>query len=496
MAAFSDAEKQDLDRLGQASPDSDLTGSGQASVDSQVDYSPEEEKALVRKVDWALLPGLTFLYLLSFLDRSNVGLAKLQGLMKDIGLADKPEAYNTSLALYFVGYVLFEIPANMVLKKLNPRVVLPTLTILWGITAALQCLVKDEAGFYVARFFLGVSEAGLFPGIVFVLSCFYARKERTLRVSLFFGGAALAGAFGGILGFGIGKIEGGALESWGYLFLIEGLFTVLVGVSAYWWIPASPSRAKFLTERQRAILVARLRLDGGSTDEEPFSWQGVWDAFKDPFVHAYGWLFHCFAFGLYSLSLFLPTIVAQLGYASWRAQLLTVPIYALAFLAILVFCWASHRVNQRGSAIAVAGGIAIVGYIVLIATHTAGARLAGAFLAVGGIYAANALLLSWPSENVSPQTKRAVTSGNQIFIGDIGAITGSLVYRPSLSKNFYRLPHGVAILFTGLGCLLALSLSFGMHRANRTGNVGRAERVEKKGEEPKGDRRRGYEFQI
>lgn len=142
-----------------------------------------------------------------------------------------------------------------------------------------------------------------------------------------------------------------------------------------------------------------------------------------------------------SLSLFLPTIIAQLGYASWRAQLLTVPIYALAFLAILVFCWASHRVNQRGSAIAVAGGIAIVGYIVLIATHTAGARLAGAFLAVGGIYAANgavsslrlprqrssltgttactALLLSWPSENVSPQTKRAVTSGNQIFVSHL-----------------------------------------------------------------------------
>ncbi|GAA5847996.1 hypothetical protein JCM9279_003524 [Rhodotorula babjevae] len=492
MVSFTDAEKQDLARLDQASPD--LTNSGQQSVDSQLDYTPEEERAIVRKVDLCLLPGLTFLYLLSFLDRTNVGLARAQGMLKDIGLANKPEVYNTALALFFVGYVVFEIPAQLILKKFNPRVVLPTLTILFGVTSTLQCLVKDETGFYIARTALGVAEAGTFPGIVFVLSTFYKRKERTMRVSLFFGGAALAGAFGGILGYGFSFANGGGLPSWGWLFAGEGMFTVLVGISAYWWVPSGVRGAKFLTERQRDILVDRLRSDGGVDDDEPFSWKGAWDAFKDPFVHGYGWLFHCFAFSLYSLSLFLPTIIQQLGYASWRAQLLTVPIYAVAFLAILASCWFSHRINQRGTGIAVAGGIAIVGYLILILTHTAGARLVGAFFAVGGCYAA--LLLSWPSENVSPQTKRAVTSGNQIFIGDIGAITGSLVYRPSLSKNFYRVPHGIAILFTGLGCILALSLSLGMRRANVTDNAGRAEFVEKKGEEARGDRRRGYKFQI
>ncbi|BGP41928.1 hypothetical protein JCM10449v2_005925 [Rhodotorula kratochvilovae] len=477
--SLSDAEKQDLSRLEQASPD--LTNSGKQSLEAPLEFTAEEEARVVRKIDWYLLPGLTFLYLLSFLDRSNIGNAKLLGLMKDIGLANKPEAYNTALALYF---------------KFNPKIWLPTLTVAWGITSTLGALVTNEAGFYAARLCLGISEAGLFPGIVFVLSMFYKRKERTLRVSLFFGGAALAGAFGGILGWALGHINGGGLPSWGWLLAVEGMFTVLVGISAYWWVPNYPRQVTFLNDRERAILIARLQSDGDSGDDEPFTWQGVWDAFKDPFVHAYGWLFHCFAMTLYSLSLFLPTIIAQLGYSSWRSQLLTVPVYACSFAAILFFVWFSHKINQRGAAIAIAGGIAILGYIVLLTTHTAGARYTGTFFAVLGIYAANALLLAWPSENVSPQTKRAVASGMQIFIGDIGAIAGSLIYRPSLSTHFYRTPHGIAILYTGCGIILALGLSLAMHRANRVKNAARAERDEKRGEEPRGDRRRGYEFQI
>ncbi|GAA5895188.1 uncharacterized protein JCM6883_002346 [Sporobolomyces salmoneus] len=463
-----------------------------------ISYTLEEEKALVRKLDWKLIPGLTFLYLLSFLDRSNIGNAKAAGMMTDIGLQHKPEAYNTALALFFLGYVLFEIPANIVLKKFNPKLWLPTLTIAFGTCATLQCLVRNEPGFYAARFFMGVAEAGLFPGIVFVLSMFYQRKERTIRVSFFFGGAALAGAFGGLLGWGLatpGHINGGGLPGWAWLFAIEGMFTVLIGVSAYWWIPGYPREAKFLSDRERSILISRLQSDGDSGDEEPFSWNGVWQALKDPLVNAYGWLFHAFAFSLYSLSLFLPSIIAELGFASWKAQLMTVPVYATAFVAILFFVFISRKI-YRGPAIAIAGLIGIAGYIVILTTHTPGSRYAGVFIAVIGIYSANALLLSWPSENVSPQTKRATSTGMQIFIGDIGAIAGVLIYRPDLSQNFYRLPHGIAILYTTLGVLLALSMSWRMHLANKEKNEGRASRAEKSGQEPKGDRSRGYLFQI
>ncbi|ORY76509.1 major facilitator superfamily domain-containing protein [Leucosporidium creatinivorum] len=451
-----------------ATKESPLSGSAASSFDGEgkaLQFSAEEERAVVRKIDWALLPGLTLLYLLSFLDRSNVGNAKLYGMLTDIGVTDA-SVYNTSLALYFIGYCLFEVPANLILKRFNPKVWLPTLTVVWGIVATLQGIVKDEAGFLVARTFMGIAEAGLFPGCIFVISMYYKRNERHWRVAVFFGGAALAGAFGGVLSWAIGHIHAGGLGQWAWIFIIEGIFTVLVGLTAYFWVPGYPLDAKFLNQREKDILIARLTADSDSGDKEPFSWAGVRAAFKDHLVISYALLFHAFAFPLYTLSLFLPTIIAGLGYASWQAQLLTTPPYAVAFLAILLFAWGSHVQNRRGLYVILGGAVALVGYVVLLSTHTAGARYAGIFITVVGIYPANALLLSWPSENVSPQTKRATSTAIQIFIGDFGAVTGVLIYRPSLNANFFRTPHIIAIGYTVLGMLIAAYLWIYMAREN------------------------------
>ena len=162
-------------------------------------YTPAEEKRLVRKLDLYLLPPLTLLYLLSFLDRSNVANARIEGLVTDLFIS--PDQYLTGLTLYFVGYVLFEVPCNIVLKKTSPKAWLPTLTLVWGIVATLLGVTQNLAGFWAARFFLGVAESGLFPGIVFYFSMWYKRSEQHFRVALFFSAAALAGAFGGILAY-------------------------------------------------------------------------------------------------------------------------------------------------------------------------------------------------------------------------------------------------------------------------------------------------------
>lgn len=361
-------------------------------------------------VDWTLLPALTFLYLLSFLDRTSVGNAKLQGLLKDIHVTDTSD-YNTALALYFVGYAIFEIPALIVLKRTNPRFLLPILTIAFGITSTLQGLVTNKAGFYCARFFLGVSEAGSFAGCVFVFSMFYKRNERHFRVGLFFGGAALSGAFGGILAWAIGHMSNvGSKPSWAWIFFLEGSFTVLVGLSAFFWIPNYPKNSTFLNEREKEILLHRLSVD--NDESEVFEWSQVGKcflynvlyeftlltlfssnysvaAFTDHLVIAYALLYHAFAFPLYSLSLFLPTIIGQLGYASWQAQLLTTPIYLASFLGIIFVCNASHRTNKRGLWIIISGFVAIIGYIVVLSVSSAGSRYAGVFIAAVGVYGAN-----------------------------------------------------------------------------------------------------------
>ena len=196
----------------------DKTGSppfSEHSLEANLDEERNgiNERALTRKLDVTLLPAVTILYLMSFLDRSNVANAKVEGLATDLNISDGD--YLSGLTLFFVGYVLFEVPWNIVLKRTTPKLWLPTITVVWGIIATLTGVVQNRAGFYAARFFLGMVEGGLFPGVVFYLSMWYVRKERQFRIAMFFSAAALAGAFGGILAYGIAHMQGVAgLDGW------------------------------------------------------------------------------------------------------------------------------------------------------------------------------------------------------------------------------------------------------------------------------------------
>lgn len=147
--------------------------------------------------------------------------ARVEGLATDLHMTG--DQYLTGLTLYFIGYVLFEVPCNIILKRTTPRLWLPTLTFVWGVVATLNGVVQNLAGFLTIRFFLGVAESGLFPGVVFYLSMWYKRTERTYRIALFFSAAALAGAFGGALAWGIAHMKGVAgLDGWRWIFILVG----------------------------------------------------------------------------------------------------------------------------------------------------------------------------------------------------------------------------------------------------------------------------------
>lgn len=468
-------------------------------VDENLRESDAEDRKLLRKVDLHLLPILTLLYLLSFLDRANIGNAKLDGLTTDIGVAGAN--YNTALALYFVGYVLWEVPANIVLKKFNPKVWLPTLTLAWGIVSICQGFVTNQAGLFTVRFFLGTAEAGLFPGVIYVFSVYYRRRERHWRVAVFFGGAAVSGAFGGILAWAITKMRGvGGKPGWAWIFILEGLLTVIVAIAAYWLVPNWPEQASFLTPGEKERLLERSKHDSAGVSEQ-FKWKYVRQALGDHLVWAYALLFHGFAFVLYSLSLFLPTIIAGLGYASWEAQLLTVPPYALSAISIGVVAWLASVYNRRAIFIIASAVVGILGYILLLATHSAGRQYVGVHLACAGVYTGNALLLSWPGENVAPQTKRAVAVAMQISIGDLGAIAGVLIYRPEWSGNKFRKPHIISIGYLAFALGVTVWLWAWMARENRRRDKLEAEREKESVEElsaeekvDQGDRYVGWRY--
>ncbi|KAK7467500.1 hypothetical protein VKT23_004554 [Stygiomarasmius scandens] len=406
-----------------------------------------KESHLLRKLDARLLPAVGVLYLLSFLDRSNVANARLEGLTDDVHMTGNQ--YLTSLTLYFIGYVLFEIPCNIILKLTTPKIWLPTLTLIWGVVSTLMGVTQSLAGFFLVRFFLGVTESGLFPGVVFYLSMWYKREERVYRVALFFSAASLAGAFGGILAFGIGKMAGVAdLKGWRWIFIIEGLLTVVVSLFAYFFIVNYPATASFLTPKERALVESRLSADSDATASEPFNWENVSKALKDPKCWLYSLGFHTMSLPLYTLSLFLPTIIKDLGFTAANAQLLSVPPYALATILTLTTAILSQRFSLRAPFIIGSSLFGIIGYAILISNHNPterpGVSYVGMFFAAGGIYPATALVLSWPAMNVAGQTKRATACAMQISIGNLGAVIGTQVYRPATSPR-YIVGHSLAM---------------------------------------------------
>ncbi|KAL8800450.1 MAG: hypothetical protein Q9182_005162 [Xanthomendoza sp. 2 TL-2023] len=406
-----------------------------------------KDRALLRKLDLKLLPALTLLYLLSFLDRSNVANARVEGLVDDLHMTGNQ--YLTGLTLYFIGYVLFEvrIPCNIVLKLTSPRLWLPTLTLAWGIVATLLGVVQNMSGFFAARFFLGVAESGLFPGVVFYLSMWYRREEQHYRVSLFFSAASLAGAFGGVLAWGIAHMTGvGGLRGWRWIFILEGLLTILVSLAAYFFIFNYPATASFLTDDERARVRTRLKASNDATNDEAFSWKNVSLAVKDPKVWLYCLGFHTMSLPLYTLSLFLPTIIKALGYTSAQAQLLTVPPYSVATVLTLIVAVASEKTRIRAPFIMATSSLAVIGYIVLLTNTQPRVAYGGTILAAAGIYPSVAIVLSWPANNVSGQTKRATANAMQISIGNLGAVLGTQLYRSHDGPRFFR-GHAFALTY-------------------------------------------------
>ncbi|RYN25033.1 hypothetical protein AA0116_g215 [Alternaria tenuissima] len=422
--------------------------SDSSDSDVEVVQGTINEKKLLRTLDLRLLPAVSVLYLLSFLDRSNVANARIEGLTDDLHMTGNQ--YLTGLTLYFIGYVLFEIPCNIILKRTTPKFWLPTLTLVWGVVATLMGVTQNREGFFAVRFFLGVAESGLFPGVVYYLSMWYKRNERQYRISLFFSCASLAGAFGGILAWGIAHMRNvGGYAGWRWIFILE---------------------ISWLSKEERAFVRARLKADSDATNDEKFSWAEVRVAAKDIKIWLYALAFHTMSLPLYTLSLFLPTIIRDMGYSSAQSQLLTIPPYAVATIFTIFWAILSERYARRALFILTTSTVAIIGYIILLANTDPKARpgvsYVGTFFAAIGIYPSVALILCWPAINVSGQTKRATANAMQISIGNLGAVLGTQLYRANSGPR-YVLGHSFALGYSCLNLVVVGALLVVLKKENK-----------------------------
>lgn len=246
-----------------------------------LDLTIRQDRELLWKLDARLIPWLCLLYLISFLDRTNIGNAKLDGLLESLHMTGGQ--YNAALSVFFVSYSLAEPLTNVLLKRLRPSIFLPTIMILWGICMTTMGLVHNWSGLMAARFFLGLAEAGLFPGINYYLSCWYKRSEFGIRAAIFFSAAAVAGSFGGLLAAAITKMSGvGNKKGWAWIFILEGLATILIGILSFWMVFDFPDQATFLSDVDRKRVLRRLKSDQQSSAEhEKFKAAYFWASLKD-----------------------------------------------------------------------------------------------------------------------------------------------------------------------------------------------------------------------
>ena len=294
------------------------------------------------KVDWRLIPFLFLCYILAYLDRVNVGFAKLQ-MTTDLSLSDA--AFATGAGIFFIGYFFFEVPSNILLKKFGARAWIARIMISWGVISSLMMFVHSETAFYAMRFLLGIAEAGFFPGIIFYLTLWYPSRLRSTRTALFVSAIAVSGVLGNpISGAIMDSLSGTAgLAGWQWLFLFEGIPSILVGFWVFFYLDSSILDAKWLTPEEKDLLARNL-----DAEEKHKSEVHVSDAFKSGKVWALCAIYFTLMIGLYGISFWLPTIVKAFGVKGYlQVGLITAIPYFVAVVGMILLSRSSDRTGER-----------------------------------------------------------------------------------------------------------------------------------------------------
>ncbi|CAK7226211.1 hypothetical protein SEUCBS140593_006164 [Sporothrix eucalyptigena] len=468
-----DIDKYDLESMQQI----DIVATGRFRNAPQWirDMTPEElakkEVRLRRKIDARLLPMIVIMYILNYLDRNNIASAKLAGILNDLHLSSTQ--FNTSVSILFAGYLIMQVPSNMILNKLGkPSIYLPGCMLVWGLISGLTAAAQSYGGLLAARFVLGFVEAAYFPGCLYFLSCWYTRKELAFRTGLLYSGSLLSGAFGGLLAAAItGGMNGvRGLSAWRWLFIIEGIVTVVVAVIAAFVIPDLPRTTKWLSEEEKQLAAWRLEADIGEDDWVDTQHQHPLHGLKLAVRDVKTWLILLIIYGSTasgSMTTFFPTVVKGLGYDSVKTLLLTAPPYCIAVVLSLTNAWHADKTGERYLHIACPPILAMAMYVLAVATTAFTPRYVAMCLMVGGTYSGYVVALGYIS-NILPRpvAKRAAALALINALSNVCQIYSPYLY-PSSAAPRYTTAFSVNIAMSAMTIIVATVLRFYLRSLNR-----------------------------
>ncbi|CAN8105712.1 unnamed protein product [Discula destructiva] len=433
--------------------------------DGPIAPTADERAAYVRKLDSHIMPVIFLIYMLSVLDRSNLGNAHQAGLDEGIGL--KGNQYNLLGTIFYIGYIL-SMWTVAGWKTFPAHIWAAVIVFAWSTLSSLQASVSNFSGLAAIRFFLGVFEA-MYAGVPVYLSFFYPRDKIGFRQGIFISGSALANAYGGALGYAILLIKS-SVPSWRILFLIEGLPTILMSIVAFCMLPDSIREAKFLSARDKEV-GAFIMNEGQVADTDEGQHNGLrvkellaglrdWRSFVTGIIY-----FGCNV-SFASLPLFVPSIIAEIGiFSSLQANGLSAPPYLLCFFVILAVNFTADKMRIRGPFVSFFGLVAAVGFILLATTTNGVARYIGVYLAIL-IFVSVSLMMSWVSNMHSTESKR--TGGWTVFqtLGQCGPLLGTNVF-PASEKPYYTKGSWISTAFCLVVAFVSAGLSFSLWRENK-----------------------------
>ncbi len=412
-----------------------------------------DEPATLRKVSRRLIPFLFLLYVAAYLDRINVGFAQLQ-MKSALGFSDS--VYGLGAGIFFIGYFIFEVPSNLILARVGARVWIARIMVTWGLISSAMAFVHSPMSFYVLRFLLGVAEAGFFPGVIYYLGLWYPAAERASAVSRFMTATAIAGVIGGPLSAALFGLDGFAgLAGWQWIFVAEGIPSIVLGVAVLFYLTDRPATARWLNADEKHFLSARIQ-----TEADAIASHGV--TLRAALLHPVVWrlaaLYFSLIVGFYSISFWTPQIIASFSSLD-RIQVALVSAipFVAAAIAMVVVGAHSDRTGERYLHIAVS---ALVGAVGLAASAYAQSPIIGVLalsIAAVGIWSAVPVFWSLPTAFLTGTAAAGAIALINSF-GNLGGFVGPFVIgRVHDMTGSYT--ASLMVVAGSLLCSVALALS-------------------------------------
>ncbi|KAG2200202.1 hypothetical protein INT47_009840 [Mucor saturninus] len=367
---------------------------------AHVANAAEVERSLIKTLDRRLMIWAFFGYFANGMDRNNMPNAYTTGLSDDLKLVG--DEYNWAITMFFIGYIVLQIPANFIITKVRPSIMLPLVVFTWGAIVCFMALFKNVQGLYGLRICLGFAEAAFYPGIVFLLGSWYTKEELGTRTAIFVAGSQISGAFSGLISGAISTGLDGThgMRGWKWLFIIEGLIAVVIGFVGFFVLPDFPNNTRLITGSAREVAVIRLERQGRSSAVSGLNMQTFRNLFTTPFIYLFTFMFICMQMGMGFLQNF-PIILKSIGYQADFANYMMVPIWIWVGIVVVAQGYLSDKFGHRAYHILAGGLYTFVWYTILVAVRGGNVPTVLLFISaymIPPVFGISPIMMTWANE--------------------------------------------------------------------------------------------------